>query len=99
MLIIYEIMAAVRSDLRAAYEQYMIDEHIPDLLRTGHFTRAAIMRNETGGTYRICYESPSREFLDQYLSDHAQRLRAEMIEHFPSGVEVSREIWSVLSTQ
>jgi hypothetical protein len=79
----------------SAYERYMRERHIPDLLTTGHFVSASFA-TAGPGRYRIRYEVPTREALDAYLRDHATRLRADFASHFPSGVELSREIWITL---
>lgn len=94
-MITYEITAIVRVDLRDAYERYMRERHIPDLLATGCFVAATLSRS-TPGRLRIRYEARHREALDRYLADHAPRLRAHALEHFPDGIELSREEWEVL---
>ena len=89
----YEITATVRPEVRVDYEQYMIERHIPDLIDTGSFEGATFSRS-SDGRYRIRYEARSREALDQYLSEHAHRLRQHFADTFPDGVEVSREEWT-----
>lgn len=91
MTVSYEIIAVANEDLAADYERYMTGTHIPDLMATGHFTRAVMDRSE--GRYRIRYEAHSQEELDIYLAEDAPRLRSDFAEHFPTGVEVSREVW------
>jgi hypothetical protein len=54
-MITYEITATVRADLCDAYERYMRDRHIPDLLATGSFAGATMARSSPG-RYRIRYE-------------------------------------------
>ena len=90
--ITYEITATVRPDLCSDYERYMIDRHIPDLLETGAFEGASFSRSRDG-RYRIRYEARSREALDQYLAEHASRLRQHLAESFQDGIELSREEW------
>jgi hypothetical protein len=91
-MITYEITTTVPADLADAYERYMIERHIPDLLATGSFEGATFSRS-SDGRYRIRYEARSRETLDQYLSDHAFRLRQHFADTFPDGIELSREEW------
>ena len=93
----YEITATVREDLREKYERYMIDRHIPDLMKTRAFSGASFGRSELG-RYRIRYEAHSRDALYAYLRDHAPRLRAHMLQSFPEGVELTREEWEILAT-
>ncbi len=87
---IYEITANVRADLVHDYEQYMRLRHIPDLLATGFFDTVRLTKN--GTRYRIWYEAND---LDGYLARDAARLRADFAEHFPEGVELTREIWEL----
>lgn len=94
-MIIYEITAVVNPALVEKYEQYMSEQHIPDLLETGHFTGAAFTCT-TENRYRIRYEAFNKQALDQYLTRDADRLRADFLAHFPTGIELSREVWEVL---
>ena len=93
--ITYEITATVRPDLCVAYEKYMIEIHIPDLLETGAFAGASFSRS-SDCRYRIRYEARSRDALDQYLDEHAHRLRGHFGDAFPDGVELAREEWKHL---
>jgi len=93
--VIYEITASVRNDLTDAFEEFLTNTHIPDLMTTGAFTEAKFTRS-TPGRYRIVYEARSREALDSYLKEHARGLRKHMTETFPNGVELSREEWTLL---
>lgn len=94
-MITYEITATVRHDLTSAYERYMREKHIADLLETGLFATAAFTRSAPG-RYRIRYEARDRAALDRYLAEHAPRTRGDFMTHFPEGVELSREEWEVL---
>ncbi len=93
--IIYEITAGVRADLVDFYERYMRERHIPDLLATGFFEAAELARAEVG-RYRMRYVAADGASLESYLAREAARLRADFTEHFPEGVELSREIWQVV---
>lgn len=94
-MVIYEISAVVQAELVEAYEQYMRERHIPDLLATGYF-RAAYFTRSAENRYRIQYHAHDRAALDKYLEREANRLRADFAAHFPEGVELFREIWNVL---
>lgn len=96
-MLTYEITAAVRPDLCDAYERYMRERHIPDLMRTGKFVTASFSRS-AAGRYRIRYEARGRAELDSYLAEHAPRLRQHFTETFPEGIELSREEWTVLES-
>ncbi|MDQ4123274.1 MAG: DUF4286 family protein [Acidobacteriota bacterium] len=92
--VIYEITAIVEPKLVEKYEKYMRERHIPDLLATGYF-RGAKFTFSSGSRYRILYEAQNMESLNKYLEKEAPRLRADFLAHFPTGIELSREIWTV----
>ena len=96
-MVTYEITAAVRADLVDAYERFMRERHIPDLLATGHFAAASLGRSRPG-RYRIRYEAKSREVLDRYIAEDAPRLRAHLQGEFPEGIEITREEWEILES-
>jgi hypothetical protein len=95
--VIYEITATVTRDLAEAYERYMLDKHMPDLLATGCFLSATMSTSEAG-RYRFTYEAQDKEMLDRYLTTFARDLRQDHADHFPEGVASEREIWRVLGT-
>lgn len=96
MQMIYEITAIVREDLITGFEEYMIGRHIPDVMATGAFEESTFARAEPG-RYRINYRT-TRDSLDDYFAQHAVRLRAHVAESFPDGVELSREVWQIVSS-
>ena len=64
-----------------------IKEHIPKVLATGKFTEAkltkVLVEEEMGGTtYSIQYRAKSREALDAYYKEDAEKLRTEGIKKF-----------------
>lgn len=95
MKVIYEITVTVNDEIIATYEKYMREQHIPDLLQTGNFSSAFFTRSDKN-RYRIQYHAHDQQALDEYLKNDATRLREDFAEHFPVGVEVSRENWEVL---
>jgi hypothetical protein len=95
--ITYEITAVVPDSLCADFERFMIDRHIPDLLKTGAFAGATFSRSSPG-RYRIRYEAYGQESLGEYLEKHAPLLRAHVAERFPEGIEFTREEWEILAS-
>ena len=96
-MVIYEVIATVRADLTEKYEKYMREQHISDLLATGYFSGAEIARANSG-RYCVRYTAHDQNALDKYLGKEANRLRADFAAHFPEGVEVSREVWTVIES-
>lgn len=94
-MIRYEVSAVVDPALAGAYEQFMLEHHIPDLLATGCFSRAELSRSAPNH-YRASFESADQASLDRYLAEHAPRLRQHFQSRFPSGVTLSREAWTAI---
>ena len=94
--IAYEVAADVREDLRDAFERFMTERHIPDLMATGCFGEAHFERSAPGG-YRTRYEAHDRAALDRYMKEHASRLRDHVAETFPDGITFEREEWETLA--
>ncbi|MCA1623127.1 MAG: DUF4286 family protein [Acidobacteria bacterium] len=94
-MVIYEITAVVEQSLVEAYENYICERHIPDLLKTGYFRGARFTRSG-GNRYRVHYEAFSQSALDEYLKTEAERLRADFLAYFPADIELSREVWEIV---
>ena len=90
-MIVYEVVAVADAALAEEFQQYMASTHVPDVLATGCFLSATIGRS--GNSFQFRYELADRATLDGYFRDHADALRADVLEHFPSGIEFSRQIW------
>ena len=79
--------------LAPALEGYMRDRHIAEVLATGCFADGRLERSAPDD-YRTRYTVASQEDLDRYVAEHAPRLRADFLQHFPSGLRVARAVWN-----
>jgi uncharacterized protein DUF4286 len=95
MSLVYEVTAVVELELAEGWERYMREEHIPDVLATGCFTRASLAR-ASGGRYLIRYQLAAPADLERYLTQVAPALRAEFAAHYPGGVALTRETWELV---
>lgn len=83
---IYNVTANIEESVHDEWLKW-IKEHIPRVLATGKFEKATLSRvlveEELGGvTYSVQYRSYSREALDAYYRDDADKLRAEGMKKF-----------------
>jgi len=79
----YEVALEVNPDRVGEMEGYMRTEHIPEILRTGCFSRITFERSDSG-RFRTRYEAASREALESYFRDHAEPAPG-LPEAFPTG--------------
>ena len=94
-MVTYEVSASVDATVADTYEQYMKSTHLGDVLASGSFVSATLERGGAG-KYRTLYRAKNRHDVDRYLRDHAEALRKDFAEHFPTGVQLTRDIWEEL---
>ena len=91
-MISYEVTLQVQPQLAAAVEEYMRQQHIPEIFSTGCFRRIRFsLASPT--RFRTSYQADGQADLDRYVRDHAPRLRTEFQARFPDGVILTRETW------
>ena len=85
-MIIYNVTVSVDESIHNDWLIW-IKQHIPQVLATGKFTEAKLTKvlvdEEMGGiTYSVQYRAKSREHLESYYSNDADRLRNEGLKKF-----------------
>jgi 3-hydroxyisobutyrate dehydrogenase len=91
--VVYEVTARVDDALAYDYERFMIETHMPDVVRTGCFLHARLDQGGEG-QYRTAYQAASQAEVDRYLADYAPAMREHMAARFPTGVTLSRRVWA-----
>ncbi|WP_047548433.1 DUF4286 family protein [Psychroserpens sp. Hel_I_66] len=86
-MIIYNVTVNIEDSVHEQWLEWIKTEHIPQVLGTGKFEKATLsqvlVEEELGGkTYSIQYRSYSREALDTYYREDADRLRQEGLKKF-----------------
>ncbi len=102
-MLVYEVVADLSPDLgpeegarlAEAYVRYQTERHIPAVLASGCFLDASFERRFLDTRFRVLYRAESPERLDEYLRDHAPALRDDFARHFPTGLVLSRAVWTV----
>ncbi len=79
---IYNVTINIEDSVHDEWVNWIQKEHIPQMLATGKFTKAkmtrVIIEEEMGGTtYSIQYTTDSKETLEQYYKEDADKLRSE----------------------
>jgi len=86
-MILYNVTTNIDESVHHQWLHWMQQIHIPEVLATGKFTSARLVRvlveEELGGlTYAIQYTTDSRETLQRYYNEDAPRLREEGVRLF-----------------
>lgn len=92
-MVIYEVTISVESNLVAEFGKYLEEVHIREVLVTGYFTGATLLRS--GDKYRVQYAAHNISQVEEYIENAAAGLRADVMERFPSGLFISRDIWEL----
>ncbi len=84
---IYNVTINIADDVHDKWLQWMKEEHIPQMLALGKFTKAkmtkVMIEEEMGGTtYSVQYTTDSKETLEKYYQEDADTLRKEGAKHF-----------------
>ncbi len=92
--VIYQVEARVHNELTQAFEKYMLEVHIAEVMKTGKFEKCIFARKRDG-IYQIQYFT-KHESLKEYIEKGAPVLRQEFSRQFPKGVEISRSKLEIL---
>ncbi len=86
---IYNVTINIEESVHDQWLEWMHKKHIPAMIATGKFSKALMSRvminEEMGGlTYSIQFTTDSKEMLEKYYQEDANRLRNETIQLFPN---------------
>lgn len=84
-MIIYNVTVNVDKTINKEWLDW-VKEHIPEVLATGKFKEAKLTKvlvaDDETDTYSIQYRAHSREALDAYYAEDAERLRGDGLKRF-----------------
>jgi phosphoribosylamine-glycine ligase len=86
-MILYNVTINIHESVHDQWMQWMQEKHINDVLATGKFSAARMVKvlvdEDMGGTtYSIQYTTDSKETLQHYYEQDAPRLREEGLRLF-----------------
>ena len=86
-MILYNVTINIHESVHDQWMQWMQEKHIADVLATGKFSTARMVKvlveEEMGGTtYSIQYTTDSKETLQRYYDEDAPSLREEGLQLF-----------------
>ncbi|WP_310558970.1 DUF4286 family protein [Flavobacterium sp.] len=86
-MIIYNVTTNIHESVHEKWMIWMQHKHIPEMLATGKFSSARMVRvlieEEMGGTtYSVQYTADSKETLQRYYLENAPALRNEALKLF-----------------
>jgi phosphoribosylamine-glycine ligase len=101
-MIIYNVTINIEESVHDQWLQWMQEKHINDVLATGKFSSARMVKvlveEDMGGvTYSVQYFADSKEKLQQYYAEDAPRLREEGLKLFADKMLAFRTELEIIS--
>lgn len=100
-MFIYNVTSKVDHTISTAWLQWMKDEHIPEIIATGCFTKATILQlletdDSEGLTFAIQYTAESKALYNRYLEKFAPELRQKVMAKWGNKFIAFRSIMQVI---
>ncbi|MGB2085540.1 MAG: DUF4286 family protein [Flavobacteriaceae bacterium] len=86
-MFVYNVTTHVEPSIEQQWLQWMQNEHLPEMLQTGHFSQAKLYRvvteqDQGGISYATQYSCESRKNYTDYLKQNATQLQQQAHERF-----------------
>ena len=101
-MIIYNVTIKVHESIKQDWLKWLQEEHIPDVINTGCFTHAVILRlmevDETEGpTYAVQYHAESKGLYNNYIENHAPEMRQKGFDKWGDKFIAFRSVMQVVN--
>jgi Domain of unknown function (DUF4286) len=101
-MIIYNVTIKVDHSIAENWINWLREEHIPEMINTGCFTKATILQmldneEEDGKTFAIQYHAPGISFYNRYIENHADKMRQKSIDKWGQRFIAFRTVMEVVN--
>ncbi len=101
-MLIYNVTIKVDHSIAASWLTWLKEEHIPDIINTGCFTHAVILRlmevDETDGpTYAVQYHAESKSLYNKYIENFADEMRKKGTDKWGNKFIAFRSVMQVVN--
>jgi hypothetical protein len=101
-MIIYNVTIRVAGAIHTDWLHWLKNEHIPEVIQTGCFTHATILRlmevdDTEGPTYAIQYFAESKGLYNNYIENHAAVLRERSFKKWGNQFIAFRSVLQVVN--
>ena len=100
-MLIYNVTTKVQDDVHEGWLKWLREEHIPEILETGCFTGAGILRllevdDNEGPTYAIQYKAETVQDYNRYIEEFAPRMRSKAFDKWGDKFIAFRSLMQVV---
>ncbi len=101
-MILYNVTIKITHAIHHDWLQWLQEEHIPDVINTGCFTHAVILRlievdDTDGPTYAVQYFAESKGLYNNYIENHAAAMRQKGYEKWGDQFIAFRSVMQVVN--
>jgi hypothetical protein len=99
--IIYNVTIKVDKNISEEWLEWMLEEHVPDVMQTGCFHHYKVARlldvdDSEGPTYAIQYHAASKERYDRYIHNFSKELQQRSFAKWGSRFIAFRSVLQVI---
>ncbi|MEJ7626452.1 MAG: DUF4286 family protein [Ferruginibacter sp.] len=100
-MILYNVTVKVDNAIAEEWLQWINNEHIPDMLSTGCFSKATVLKllevdESDGPTYAIQYHAVSKSNYNLYIDKYAGIMRTKSLEKWQGQFIAFRSVMQVV---
>lgn len=101
-MIVYNVTIKITHAIHNDWLAWLKEEHIPDVINTGCFSHAVILRlievdDSEGPTYAIQYHAASKGLYNNYIENHAAAMRQKGYEKWGDKFIAFRSVMQVVN--
>ena len=101
-MIIYNVTIKVQESIKTEWLQWLKEEHVPEVIQTGCFTHATILRllevdDTEGPTYTVQYFAESKGLYNNYIENHAPIMRQKSFDKWGNQFIAFRSLMQVVN--
>ncbi len=100
-MIIYNVTIKLDESIHAPWLEWLQQIHIPEVIATGCFTKASILRlvevdDSEGPTYAVQYHAESKALYNKYIENHAPEMRQRSYDKWGNRFVAFRSVMQVV---
>ena len=101
-MFIYNVTIKIQEPIHEPWLQWLKEEHVPEVLATGCFTNATIVRllevdDSEGPTYAVQYVAESKSLYNRYIENFAGTLRQKSFDKWGNQFMGFRSLMQVIN--
>lgn len=101
-MVVYNVTVKTEYSIASGWVQWMKEEHIPDIIATGCFTHAQLLRilevdDTDGPTYAVQYFAESRTLYNRYIENFADTMRQKAFKKWGNQFVAFRSVMQVVN--